>query len=209
MTNAALGQIIFFVLISVQLAAQSPIHRRQAELHESIIDNSCPTTHIDECRQSSHQSCTSLNEALQMIKTQRVDLINSTFHIFGMFDIVYSGLLNVEHVTSDMPINIATAEKVRKSKETCKVLLSQVNLSTKDTEMCQWSYTCRHNAIYFPSFLIEAKLDEQQSDIANCIPLKVDNFQLMKTNCLNNPGESHWCHCNGSKKIIGYMCNQQ
>ena len=207
MTNAALCQIILFVLISVQLAAQSPIHRRQAELHESIIDNSCPTTQIDECLQSSHQSCTSLNEALRMIKTKSGDLVNSTFHIFGMFDLLYSGLLNAENVTSAMPINIATAEKVRKSKERCNVFLSHVNLSTKDTEMCQWSYTCRHNSLYFPSFLIEAKLGEQ-SNIAKCIPLKVDNFKLVKTNCLNNPGESHWCHCISRKKFIGYMYNQ-
>ena len=100
-----------------------------------------------------------------------------------------------------MPINIPTAEKVRKSKESCNVLLSKVNLSTKDTEMCQWSYTCRHNSLYFPSFLIEAKLGEQ-SNIANCIPLKVDNFKIVKTYCLNNPGESHFCYCISRKKSL-------
>ncbi len=196
------------MLTSVQLAAQSPIHRRQAELHESIIDNSCPQTQIDQCLQSSGQSCTSLNEALEMIKTQSEVLINTTFHIFGVFDLLYSGLLNVENVTSAMPINIASAEKVKLSKERCEVLLGQVNLTTRDTIMCQWSYTCKHNSFYFPSFLIEAKLDAQ-SERVDCIPLRVDNFKLVKTNCLNDPGEPHWCRCECSKNIIGYMYNQQ
>ncbi len=205
MTNPALGQIILFVFTSVQLAAQSPLHRRQAEPHESITENSCPPTQIDLCLHSSGQSCTSFNEALEMIKPQSDVLINTTFHIFGMFDLLYSGLLNVENVTSAMPIYISTTEKVRLSKERCKVLLGQVNLSTRDTKMCQWSYTCKHN---FPSFLIEAKLDAQ-SERVDCIPLRVENFKLVKTNCLNDPGEPHWCRCEGSKNIIGYMYNQQ
>ncbi len=208
MTNAALGQIILFVLTSVQLAAQSPIHRRQAELHEPSMKIAVLQTQIDQYLQSSGQSCTSLNEELEMIKTQSYDLINTTFHIFGMFDLLYSGLLNVENVTSAMPINITTAEKVRLSKERCKVLLGQANLSTRDTIMCQWSYTCKFNSFYFPSFLIEAKLDAQ-SERVDCIPLRVDNFKLVKTNCLNDPGEPHWCRCECSKNIIGYMYDQQ
>ena len=208
MTNAALGQIILFVLTSVQLAAQSPIHQRQDEIHESIIDNSCPTTQIDECLQSSGQSCTSLNEELEMIKTQSDDLINTTFHIFGMFDLLYSGLLNVENVTSAMPINITTAENVRLSKERCKILLGKGNFPTKDTEVCQWSFTCKHNSFYFSSFLVEVKLDPQLNRY-NCNSLTVDNFKLVKTNCLYDPGEPHWCHCEGNKSIIGYKYNQQ
>ena len=89
-----------------------------------------------------------------MIKTQRFGLNITTFHIFGMFNLLYIGLLNDEIVTSAMPINSATAEKVRLSKERCKVLLGHLNLSTKDTNMCQWSYSCKHNSFYFSSFLI-------------------------------------------------------
>ena len=125
------------MLTPVQLAAQLPIHRRRAELREFIIDNSCPPTQIDKC-----QSYTSLNEASVMIKTQRDVLKNSTFHILGMFDLIYSGLLNDENFTSAMLINSDTAEKVSSSKERCNVLLGHLNLSTKDTNICQWSYTC-------------------------------------------------------------------
>ena len=50
-----------------------------------------------------------------MIKTQRFGLNITTFHFLDMFNLLYIGLLNVEIVTSAMPINSATAEKVRLS----------------------------------------------------------------------------------------------
>ena len=73
-----------------------------------------------------------------MIKTRSDVLINTTFHIFGMFDLLYSGLLNVENVTSAMPINITTAKK----KERCKVLLCLAYLLIRDKKICHWSFTC-------------------------------------------------------------------
>ena len=203
MSSATLGQILLFVLISVQFTVQSPIYRRQAQ--ESIIDNSCPQTRIDECKKSSNMSCTSLKEALlsQYDISQGGLLLNNPQYVFSMFDLFYSGILGGENAPTPTSIHTTSAEFNRLARIRCGAL---DYLTVKgDSDTCQWKLKCKYNSSYFPSFLIKAELDEEKSLAEDCTSLTARNLRFVKTTCESNKNEPHWCPCEGDRTTTGYI----
>ena len=190
MSSATLGQIRLFVLISVQFTLQSPIYRRQAQ--ESIIDNSCPQTRIDECKKSSNMSCTSLKEALlsQYDISQGGLLLTNPQYVFSMFDLFYSGILGGENAPTPTSIHTTSAEFNRLARIRCGAL----------------DYlTVKGDSDYFPSFLIKAELDEEKSLAEDCTSLTARNLRFVKTTCESNKNEPHWCPCEGDRTTTGYI----
>ena len=71
--------------------------------------------------------------------------------------------------------------------------------------MCVNGSTCKYNPDYFPSFLIEAKLNETHSVKNKCMPLHSRNLKFVKTNCEADPEKPHWCHCeNAHATTVGF-----
>ena len=202
MPSASLGQIILFILISVQFVIQATIHQQQA--HESFIDNSCPLARIDECKKSSNASCTSLEEALLgHYDINHGDLLTDSPHYtFTMFDLFYSGILRGENAPTPASIHTTTAEFNRLARNRCDALLS---LTIKNSDTCQWKYTCKYNSFYFPSILIQAVLDKSRSIVEECTPLKGRNLRFVRTTCQLDQNEPHWCSCEGDRITTGYI----
>ena len=203
MSSATLDQILLFVLISVQFTVQSPIYRQQAP--ESIIDNSCPQTRIDECKKSSNMSCTSLKEALlsQYDISQGGFLLDNPQYVLSMFDLFYSGILRGENAPMPTSSNTTTAEFNRLAMNRCGAL---DNLTLKgNSDTCQWKFKCKYNFSYFPIFLIKAELDKEKSVAEECTSLTARNLRFVKTTCQWNKNELHWCPCEGNRTITGYI----
>ena len=202
MSSAPLGQILLFVLISVQFAAQSPVYRRQAQ--ESIIDNSSLQTRIDECKKSSYMACTSLKEALlsQYDISQGGLLLDTPQYVFSMFDLFYSDILRGENAPTPTSIHTTTAEFNRLASNRCGALGDLIVKGNSDT--CQWKLKCKYNSSYFPSFLIQAELDKEKSLAEDCTSLRARNLKFVKITCESNKNEPHWCPCEGNRTITGY-----
>ena len=177
MSRATLGQILLYVLISVQFAAQSPIYRRQAP--DFFSDNNCPQARIDECKKSSNMSCTSLKEALRtQYDISHGGLLMVTPHyVFSMFELFYSGILGGENAPTSTSINTTTSELNRLARNRCDALLNWTVKGNSDS--CQWKFTCRFNSSYFPSFLVQAKLNEERSLVEVCKPPKVESSRFV------------------------------
>ena len=208
MSNTALGLNIFLLTMLIHLSAQLPIHKRDIN-SQKVIDNSCPTSRINECQQSSNISCASLKEALiGYTKGIGYDIyLDTPYHVFSVFDLFYSGLLRGEDAPRATPIDTDVQSEITSKlwKSRCRNLLRQINLSKNQSNLCQWNYTCKYNPLYFPSFLIEAKLDESNSVKDKCLPLKVKSSKFVRTICQADPEESHWCNCEDQSSIIvGY-----
>ena len=90
------------------------------------------------------------------------------------------------------------------SGEDVQIYWTRIELSKKDTDECQWSYTCKYNPHYFPSFTVEAKLDDSLSVPHRCSNIKMSNIKLVRTTCEANPEEDHWCRCDAGHITTGY-----
>ena len=202
---SSVGQIYLIVLVLVHITNQSPIHRRQVVSHD-YRDRSCENQ-INNCR-SDTKNCTSLKEVL--VDSYNVDeglrLYEDTpYLIFSAFDLFYSGLISDEDAPrANQRIATLESEPVeRMSRERCLDLLENVRLSKKDTAECQWSYTCKYNPNYFPSFTVEAKLDDS-SQADKCEEIFTSNTKFVRTTCMTNSEEDHWCKCDAGQIITGY-----
>ena len=192
----------------VHLSAQLPIHKRDINA-QKVIDNSCPASRISECQQSSNISCTSLKEVLiGYTKSIGNDMfLDTPYHVFSEFNLFYSGLLRGEDAPRATPIdtNVESGNTIDLGESRCMNVLSKINLSKMDSDVCQWDYTCKYNPLYFPSFLIEAKFDESNSITDECLPLEVKYSKFVRTVCQAGPEESHWCNCENQFPItVGY-----
>ena len=171
-------------------------------------DNSCPDNHIAHCISESARNCTSLKEVL--VDSYRADeglrLDDDTpYHIFSVFDLFYSGLISGHGAppkhSRDVVLESAAGKII--SEKRCNNLLDHVNLSTKDTAECQWSYTCKYNPNYFPSFTVQAELD-YSSEEKKCSQININNVKFVRTTCEANPEADHWCKCDAGYIPIGY-----
>ena len=197
-----LGQIYLFLL-----STQSHIYRRQTA-NQNYLDTICESVRADCHTKSSVENCTSLKDALVKTYSREngVRLSGDTpYHIFSMFELFYSGLIS-DTVTPEANLlnaHLESAAVERMSRKRCEDLLDRIRLSTKDSNNCQWSYTCKYNPHYFPSFTVEAKLDD--SSVAwRCSNIKMSNIKFVRTTCEANPEEDHWCRCDAGRITTGY-----
>ena len=203
-------QIFLFMSAGLHLGSSSPVHQENS-VGTNIIDYSCES-HVTSCRQSSLSSCTSLRNAL--INTYDVSyglrLYEDTpYQIFSIFDLFYSGLIESSSTPKTDAKSTEDLELVRSmARERCADLLEQVKLSTRDADECQWSYTCKYNPHYFPSFTVEAKLDDSSPVPDRCQKISINNIKFVRTTCKANPEEDHWCRCDAGHITTGYKTLQ-
>ena len=208
-TIATVSQaIVILLLLSSNLTLQSPIYPGVTPTLSEFIDISCHASQLDACEQSSNTTCASLKEA--MIDYYNIEsgirLSSDTpYHMFSTFDLFYSGIvtdinapLTLENISELYSQNTA-----RNAEQKCQDLLHQVRFTTENSDTCRWSYTCQYNPNYFPSFSIQAKLNETLAE-RNCNALTISNLKFVKTNCLSQPGQTHWCPCDAGSVVTGY-----
>ena len=203
-----LHSMSLIILTLVHLATQLPIQRRQV-VNDDFIDRGCSDSQIAQCRAESASNCTSLVEALvgtyDLEEGVRLPY-DTPYHIFSAFDLFFSGLISDIHAPSaySRGAKLESAQVKRISRRNCEALLDRVSLSTEDTDECQWSYTCKYNPHYFPSFTVEAKLDDSLSVPHRCSNIKMSNIKFVRTTCEANPEEDHWCRCDAGRITTGY-----
>ena len=205
MYHLLLSSVYLIVLVLVHITNQSPIHRRQVVSHD-YRDRSCENQ-TNKCR-SETKNCTSLKEVL--VDSYGVDEgvrlnADTPYLIFSAFDLFYSGLISDEDAPrANQRIVTLESEPVETmSQDNCQDLLDNVKLSKKDTAECQWSYTCKYNPNYFPSFTVAAKLDDS-SQAAKCDEIFTSSTKFVRTACMTNSEEDHWCKCEADRIITGY-----
>lgn len=190
----------------LNLITLSPVHGNE-ELSE-FIDTSCHISQISACEQSSNTSCTSLERAM-------VDYYNEAsgarlssdapYHVFSLFDLFYSGIVSDRNAPSVLAgvHELSSETTVNHAKYQCEDILHQIRFSGENSDACRWTFTCRYNPNYFPSFSIQAKLNETLKE-SNCEAVVSSSLKFVKTNCLNQPGQLHWCPCDAGFLITGY-----
>ena len=200
-TIATVNQVIIF-LLSSSLTMQS------RETLSEFIDTSCHASQINACKQSSNTTCTSLKKAMTDYYNNQSGIrlgSDTPYPIFSTFDLFYSGIVT----DINAPPTLASVSELYSqntatdARQKCEDILHQVHLSKKDSDTCQWSYTCQYNPNYFPSFSIQAKLNETLAE-RNCKALTISNLKFVKTNCLSQPQETHWCPCDAGSLVTGY-----
>ena len=199
---ALMGQV-FLIFISTQ----SPIYRRQTA-NQNYLDTICESVRAD-CSTNSIANCTSLKEALAVTYNRAggVHLSADTpYYIFSVFELFYSGLISDEGIPEANMLNahLESAAVESMSRRGCTDILDRIKLSKRDTDACQWSYTCKYNPHYFPSFTVKAKLDDSLSVPHRCSNIKMSNIKFVRTTCEANPEEDHWCRCDAGRITTGY-----
>ena len=200
--------LVLVVMLSLaNLGAPLPVLKLQGET-ESFFDRSCSDAQLSQCKSESTQSCSSLKNALLNTydNLEGVHLAHDTPSlVFSSMDLLYSGLISDNDTSQANPRDaiLESSEWEDKSRERCDDLLSSIQLSTEDTGACQWSYTCKYNPHYFPSFTVEAELSSW-SVAHRCSKISTRSIKYVRTPCEANPEEDHWCRCNAGLITTGY-----
>ena len=207
-----LQAILAVLFLVVQQTAQSPIYKRAAENREQYVDRSCRNSDIASCRIMSSSNCTSLKEAMTKVYTADNVDVGSVIphHIFSPLDLLYFGLLS-EDALEVIPRadNLDSAAVVDAAAEKCDYFKRQISRqrNTKEGE-CEWSYSCKYNPNYFPSFTIHAELVNSNME-NSCTPHTVTNRKFVRMQCLANPEEDHWCQCDAGHIDIDFYSDSQ
>lgn len=202
---------ILSALVSLRVASPIEIVRTSEDGRVSL-DHSCPSVHVDACLQSSNNTCISLEDALinyyNTENGQRFST-NTPYQVFSVFDLFYSGLVSGEKsppaTSKDLELDSAQVHSM--AKIGCEAILRKLKLSQKDSDHCQWDYACKYNPHYFPSFTIEAVLNEALSDRDACESIRARSLKFVRTDCLSDAEKSHWCPCNAGHVTVGYEHN--
>ena len=194
-------------MLQFNFITSKPLQRRQASSSD-FVDRSCAKNQLSQCRSKSVDSCTSLKESIANTYDfpEGVHLAHDTPSlVFSFMDLLYSGLISDNDTSQANPRDavLESSEWEDKSRERCSDLLSNIQLSTEDTGECQWSYTCKYNPHYFPSFTVEAELSSW-SVAHRCSKISTRNIKYVRTSCEANPEEDHWCRCNAGLITTGY-----
>ena len=199
--------VMVLLVVTLHLSWELPVKRYVAI--NTLLDNSCSENQVNECNNESISSCKSLKKAL-LITYDNLEGVHLTHDtpslVFSFMDLLYSGLISDNGTSQSANPRDAVLESSEwedKSRERCDDLLSNVQLSTEDTEECQWSYTCKYNPHYFPSFTVEAELSSW-SVAHRCSKISTRNIKYVRMPCKANPEEDHWCRCNAGLITTGY-----
>ncbi len=197
-------QVLLLCFVQLNLTSSSPIH----SVHSlDYIDTSCHSQR-DRCRSLSTTNCTSLSEAL--VEAYDINYGSTLSQVtpytfFCVFDLFFSGLITDSNApqANSMYNELNSSSVLTTSQKRCEYLLQNIRLSQKDTEECKWSYSCKYNPHYFPSFTVEAHRDETSQE-RNCQGITLPNIKFVKTRCEADPGEEHWCQCDAGHIATGY-----
>ncbi len=157
------------------------------------IDTSCHSQR-DRCRSLSTTNCTSLSEAL--VEAYDINYGSTLSQVtpypfFSVFDLFFSGLITDSNApqANSMYNELNSSSVLTTSQKRCEYLLQNIRLSQKDTEECKWSYSCKYNPHYFPSFTVEAHRDETSQE-RNCQGITLPNIKFVKTRWRQTKGRS-------------------
>ncbi len=160
------------------------------------------------CTRISTSSCTSLQDAIFTVINQLRD-IDTPYQFFTLRDLFYSAILDdrqrgyLQGPPLDGTVDLNSERERQLTQRRCNDLMARYNLPTKDTDSCTWSYTCTQNQLQFPSFHIEAVLDESSPGVCN----KVKTFEsrrFLKTQCQQDASRVDWLDCHCKRTVIGF-----
>ncbi len=204
MKSYILLQVLLLMLTWLDFINLSPIHSTQSL---DYIDTSCHSQR-DRCRSLSTTNCTSLSEAL--VEAYDVNYGSTLSQVapypfFSVFDLFFSGLITDLRApqTNSLYNELNSSSVLTTSQKRCEYLLQNIRLSQKDKEECKWSYSCKYNPHYFPSFTVEAHRDETSQE-RNCQGITLPNIKFVKTRCEADAGEEHWCQCDAGHITTSY-----
>lgn len=152
--------------------------------------------------------CRSLREALTdyfVLPQEDLSYINlkASYNSFLLADLFYAGLLGGGELSSLPP-----SETTRKmSKQICNRVIKDIyrpqNVSSGH---CSWHYECHQDLTRFPSFKVQAVIDNMSyEDRSRCHRETMTSTYFKKTECSEyNCGKDHWIPVEGDSITVGY-----
>ena len=174
-----------------------------ANYTDSILD-------IEDCRCIVREtdSCTSLKDAIfTMFSILGLDE-GTPYGFFTLKDLYYSEILDYRnnYVLMPPPFNegfdATSGGELQLTEYRCMDLMARYYFPTKDTGECRWNYRCTQNQYHFPSFHVEAVLDENAS--FRCSRITMENRRFIRTQCRLNENLPHWLECYCGRITTGF-----
>ena len=128
------------------------------------------------------------------------------FNFFTLKDLYYAGILDFGPNAGDLqppPVGVdfgVPIELIAQSR--CDHLADNFISAGKDTE-CTWTYQCRQNQRQFPSFYMEAVLDDEPTN-GMCSPQKIANLRFVSSVCEHDSSVRDWMECNCGVVVVGF-----
>ena len=152
------------------------------------------------------KSCKSLHEAIsahfnRKTQTQRTD---TTYNAFTLVDLFYSGLLEGSLNNRKLP---SMVQRMDRGQGVCRTLLERLKPQNVSSGLCSWHYKCTYNPDRFPSFKVEAVIENQRHlDAEHCQKEKMKYVTVFeKTPCEEDPCGSaeNWIERN-EEILVGF-----
>ena len=151
--------------------------------------------------------CTSLGDAIFTTFSELSMDQDSPYSFFTLRDLYYSEILDNQGVGTLQPpplkgVDYTSESEVELTQHRCMDLMARYDFPTKDSEGCKWNYECTQNQLHFPSFSIEAKLEEGSPRM--CTAISMENKRFIRTQCRLNEDLPHWLECSCERLVTGF-----
>lgn len=135
------------------------------------------------------------------------------YNFFTIKDLFYAGLLDFGPNPGDLQppsifANFETQVEVQREERRCRFLSENYVMAGKDTEECTWTMQCRQMQRQFPSFYMEAVLDQEPTD-GTCSPQKINNDRFVSSVCEHDSSVRDWMDCRCEEVVVGYKYEAQ
>ena len=152
----------------------------------------------------SPSNCTTLEDAIQSMYDRIDEDGDEPYSFFTLKDLYYSGLLSTSSDLAPPPLDVDFTDphEVALEERRCRYLLKNFPRTHSD-ERCSWTVQCEQKQDRFPSFYVEAVLDEGLS-VAECKPLNIYNKRFVRTVCEQDSSKPHWQECDCGELTIGF-----
>lgn len=163
------------------------------------------------CQHPPRNDCISLPQAILDVQSETIDSFYDNLYSFmTLRDLFHFGLLDYEDVAFLAPspygIDVTSTYQQEKAMQRCQGLMSQFVFPQARDRPCAWTYKCTQNLLHFPSFRIEAVLNNEANS-ANCeeFEVRVEDYRFVKTTCEYNTSLSHWEYCYCGTNVIAFL----
>lgn len=160
------------------------------------------------CPVPPRNECVSLQEAIFDVQSDFNG--NHPYTFFTLSDLYYSGILDSrgDFILSPPPIctDFTTTFEIELAGQRCNDLMQRFILPHPVNSSCSWRYRCTQNQLQFPSFHVDAVLDNKANNhICQEFEVRIADWRFVKTLCKHNSSLPYWLYCNCGPKVIAYI----
>lgn len=194
--------------LDVPITSSQVPHTRETRNEE---ESETTTSQSTVCSQKSRmprkfRSCKSLQEVLSEHFSRPRTRLDASYNSFTLAELFYSGLLegplNNDRLSSRQHI-------IRRGNEVCESLLKErLKPRNVSSGVCSWHYTCTYNPDFFPSFKIEAQINQQEHlNNEHCRVERMHYVTVFKKEvCQEDPCRSaeNWVEKNNQEIVVSF-----